>query len=98
MGWVNSVSFSPDDKYIISGSFDGTTRYWSIADGKEIARFIGFNDGEWIVITPEGYYSSSQNGHKHLSVRMGNSIYGIDQFYDVFIVLTLLLQNLEAMI
>ena len=84
VGWVNSVSFSPDDKYIISGSFDGTTRYWSIADGKEIARFIGFNDGEWIVITPEGYYSSSQNGHKHLSVRMGNSIYGIDQFYDVF--------------
>jgi WD40 repeat protein len=83
-GWINSVAFSPDNKYIVSGSFDGTTRLWSISGGREMARFIGFNDGEWIVITPEGYYNSSQNGHKHLSMRMGNSIYGIDQFYDVF--------------
>ncbi len=82
--WVNSVSFSPDDKYLLSSSFDGTTRLWDRATGKEMARFIGFNDGEWIVITPEGYYNSSPNGHKHLSIRMGNSIYGIDQFYDVF--------------
>lgn len=82
--WVNSASFSPDDKRIISGGFDATTRIWDVASGKELARFIGFEDGEWVVITPEGYYNSSPNGHKHLSLRMGNSIFGIDQFYDVF--------------
>lgn len=43
-----------------------------------------FTDGEWIIITPEGYYNSSLNGHKHLNIRMGNNVYGIDQFYDIF--------------
>ncbi len=82
--WVNSASFSEDDKRIISGGFDATTRIWDVASGRELARFIGFEDDEWVVITPEGYYNSSPNGHKHLSLRMGNSIFGIDQFYDVF--------------
>ncbi len=82
--WVNAASFSPDETKIISGAFDATTRIWDIASGRELAKFIGFKDGEWVVITPEGYYNSSPNGHKHLSLRMGNSIFGIDQFYDVF--------------
>ncbi|HQP25667.1 MAG TPA: PDZ domain-containing protein, partial [Smithellaceae bacterium] len=82
--WVNSASFSPDGKRIITGGFDATTRIWDVASGREVASFIGFVDGEWVVITPEGYYNSSSNGHKHLSLRMGNSIFGIDQFYDVF--------------
>jgi len=43
-----------------------------------------FKDGEWIAITPEGYYNSSINGHKYLNIRVGNNVYGIDQFYDVF--------------
>ncbi len=76
--------FFPDGKYIMTGSGDGTSRIWDTASGKEIAQFIGFIDGEWIVITPEGYYNSSQNGHKYLNIRMDNSVYGIDQFYDVF--------------
>ncbi len=82
--WVNAASFSPDETKIISGAFDATTRIWNVASGRELARFIGFEDGEWVFITPEGYYNSSPNGHKHLSLRMGNSIFGIDQFYDVF--------------
>lgn len=82
--WVNSAAFSADNKRIISGGFDATTRIWDVASGSELARFIGFEDDEWVVITPEGYYNSSPNGHKHLSLRMGNSIFGIDQFYDVF--------------
>jgi WD40 repeat protein len=82
--WVNRALFSPDGKKIISAGFDATTRIWDVATGSELAKFIGFQDGEWVVITPEGYYNSSPNGHKHLSLRMGNSIFGIDQFYDVF--------------
>ncbi len=82
---IASVAFSPDGKHILSaGQDDGTARLWDITTGREIAKFVGFKDGEWIVIVPEGYYNSSLNGHKYLNIRMGNNVYGIDQFYDVF--------------
>ena len=81
---VNAAAFSPDGVHIISVSKDGTTRLWKMSTGKEIAQFIGFNDGEWIVITPEGYFNASPNGAKNLNVRIGNKVYGIDQFYDRF--------------
>ncbi|MBI5893423.1 MAG: hypothetical protein HZB79_07215 [Deltaproteobacteria bacterium] len=81
---VGSVTFSPDGKYVFSGSGDNTARIWDISTGKEIAQFISFTDGEWIVITPEGYYNSSANGDKHLNVRIGNNVYGIDQYRSTF--------------
>jgi len=35
-------------------------------------------------ITPEGYYNASINGGKHLNVRIGNNVYSIDQYEDIF--------------
>ena len=81
---VNSVAFSPDGRYIVSGSDDQTTRLWDVSTGKEIAIIVSFDDGEWIAITHEGYYNSSLYGHKHLNIRQGLRVFGIDQFYDVF--------------
>lgn len=82
---VNSVTFSPDGRYALSsGSLDGTMRIWDITSGKEIAQFISFTDGEWLVITPEGYSNASPNGAKHLNVRVGMNVYSIDNFYEKF--------------
>jgi len=83
-GDISSIAFSNDIKSFISGGSDGTIRRWDINTGKEIAQFISLKDNEWIVITPEGYYNSSLNGHKYLNIRVGSKVYGIDQFYDVF--------------
>ena len=76
--------FSDDGRRIITGSGDGTVRLWDVKSGREISQSIGFTNGEWIVITPEGYYNSSARGHEYLNIRQGNKVYGIDQFYDVF--------------
>jgi len=81
---VNSIAFSPDSKQILSGSSDGTIRIWDVSTGKEIAQFISFVDGEWIVITPDGYYNSSPNGDRYINVRVGNNVYGIDQYRSTF--------------
>ncbi len=84
LGEIIGLTFSPDGKYILSASGDGTTRLWDISTGKEIAQFISFTDGEWVVITPEGYFNASPNGAKHLNVRVGNNVYSIDNFYEKF--------------
>jgi WD40 repeat protein len=81
---ISSIGISPDGKYVYSGSYDGTTRLWDINTGKEIVQFINFTDGEWVVITPEGYFNASPNGAKHLNVRVGNNVYSIDNFYEKF--------------
>ncbi|HBR21296.1 MAG TPA: hypothetical protein DD713_01805 [Nitrospiraceae bacterium] len=83
-GDISSIAFSIDLKSFISGGLDGTIRRWDIKTGKEIAHFISLKEGEWIVITPEGYYNSSLNGHRYLNIRRDDKVYGIEQFYDVF--------------
>jgi WD40 repeat protein len=81
---VTSVAFSPDGNQILSGSWDSTTRIWDVSTGKEIAQFVSFTDGEWVVLTAEGYYSASPNGDQYLNVRIGNAVYSIDQYRAAF--------------
>ena len=53
-------------------------------DKTEAARFYTFSDGEWIVMTPEGYFNASPNGAKYINVRIGSQVYSIDNFYEKF--------------
>jgi WD40 repeat protein len=79
------ASESSDQKYkAVVNWNDKTIRLFENSTGKEIAQFISFTDGEWIVITPEGYFNASPNGAKHLNVRVGNKVYSIDNFYEKF--------------
>ncbi len=83
-GGVASIAFLQDGKQFLSKGYDGTTRLWDISAGKELAQFINFTGDEWVVITPEGYFNASENGDKHLNVRIGNTVYGIDQYREAF--------------
>jgi len=81
---VFSGAFSPDNRFVVTGSADGTTRIWDPSTGIEVARMVGFHDGEWVVMTPEGYYNSSAEGDRYLNVRLGNRVSGIDQYRTTF--------------
>ena len=85
IGTMNSTSVSPDSRYLLTNDGPGAiSRIWDISTGRELVRFISFTDGEWVAITPEGYFNASPRGAKHLNVRVGNQVYGIDQFYAKF--------------
>jgi WD40 repeat protein len=84
---VNAVTFANNGANIITGNKDGSVRTLDAATGKELAQFVSFTDGEWVTITPEGYYDSSEHGDKHLNVRIGeglHEVYGIDQYRESF--------------
>jgi WD40 repeat protein len=81
---VTSVYLSPDGRQLVSSADDGTTRFWDVATTREIAQFARFTDGEWIVITPEGYYNASPKGDKYLNVRVGKNVYGIENYRETF--------------
>ena len=37
-GGVTAVSFSPDGRYVATGSWDKTARVWEVSSGREVAR------------------------------------------------------------
>lgn len=81
---INSADITPDGTRAVSTSDDGTIRLWNTADGREIARLITFTDGEWIIITPQGYYNASLNGENNLNVRLGEQVHGIANYRETF--------------
>ncbi|HEY1244687.1 MAG TPA: caspase family protein, partial [Hyphomicrobiaceae bacterium] len=85
-GEVNSVAFSPDEKRVISGSDDTTARVWDTATGELLAILLTrprtrTRSGEWLVITPEGFFDASTRGAEMLTVVRGLQVFSIDQFY-----------------
>lgn len=78
-----ALAFSKDGKFLISGG-DASTRIWDYATGEEIATLISFEDGEWLVMTPNGYYNASEKGDQYLKVTVGGQPYSIAQLRESF--------------
>jgi hypothetical protein len=80
---VDKVSVSPDGKYLFTQG--EALRIHSFRTGTILADLIAFRDGEWILITPEGYFDlSSMVAAKRMGVSFGIKAYNINQFYDLF--------------
>lgn len=75
-----SVAFSTSDRYFLSGDANTAFKLWDISTGKELAMLVSFTNGEWIIVTPDGFFDSSLNGAQYLNLRIGSSVYSIDQF------------------
>ena len=80
---VNSVAFSPDGKYVVSGSDDNTARVWEAATGKEVAHMthdgccvtsVAFSpDGKYVVLGSGDIASASGNNGDN-SVRVWEAL------------------------
>ncbi|EDZ62433.1 WD repeat-containing protein [Sulfurimonas gotlandica GD1] len=84
-GKITSLSLSPNKKYLVSSGDDGTIKYWDIKTGKELLTTASFTDGEWLSITPDGYFDASKNGAKYLNLQTAPmEVSSIDQYYETF--------------
>ncbi len=79
-----SGQYHPNGKYVLMTMDDAAVRIYDVKTGNEVAVLIAFEDGEWLTITPEGYYNSSEKGARHLSVNLEGTSYSVERFYDVF--------------
>ena len=99
---LTSVAFSPDGRFALSGSKDMTTRIWDIESGDEVVKFMSSIDGEWIIVTPDGYYNTSPEGASllHWVYPGGLETFTFEQFESRFkrpdIIKARLSGNLEA--
>jgi len=83
---INDVCFSPDAKYVYSGSGDATIRKWHIPTTGELGRMHGSQNGEWITTTPDGYYTKSLEGNNlvHYVIPGIFETYAYEQFEALF--------------
>ena len=80
-GWVPSVGFSPDGRRVVSGSLDTTMRIWDAETGAQLAMLVGGRDGQWLALTPTGFFASSPSAYGLLAIAQGLDVTTIDQVH-----------------
>jgi WD40 repeat protein len=56
---VWAVATSSDGRLLVSGAQDQTLRLWNLATRELIVTLFHGTDGEWVLWTPQGYYTGS---------------------------------------
>ncbi len=67
---------------MLSGSADGTVRVWDSRTGQLLASLFGSRSGQWLAMTPAGFFAASGKGTEMLGVVRGLEAYSVMQFYD----------------
>jgi WD40 repeat protein len=58
--WVRTLTFTPDNKYIVSGSFDRTLRIWQVSTAKAVSTLDKHSKGVFaLTITPDNQILAS---------------------------------------
>lgn len=61
---VVSVVFSPNGKLLVSGSYDGTIKFWDVDSGKEIFTVIAQVNGASMAFSPDGSQLAYAEGNE----------------------------------
>lgn len=76
---LRSLEYTPDGKFLLSGSADGTVKIWNAESGKLLASLIAIDKNDWAVITPEGLFDASEGAQQLMYWRVGREIVALDQ-------------------
>ncbi len=77
---IRSIAFYPDDKRAVSVNSDGLMTIWDVDKGVKIGTFASFNDGEWVFLTPQGFFSASTQGAMHLNLNYNHCFTDIKDY------------------
>jgi WD40 repeat protein len=58
-GGVGAVTFSSDDRWMVSANSYGTIRYWDRGTGTWMATFTAARDGHWVALTASGFFAGA---------------------------------------
>lgn len=79
-GGIGGLTFSADDRWIVSASFDGTINYWSSETGRRALTFMMAKEGRWFAVTESGLFAASPGGDDFLNAVRGSKSLPASQF------------------
>ncbi len=80
-GVGTSILFFDNSRRLAVGNSNGTSTIWSAESNELLATTMHAPSGEWVTVTPEGFFVASENGAALVHVVRGFETFGIDQFY-----------------
>ncbi len=86
-GPVGSVAFHPRGYLITSVNGDGSIRLFSRATGKLVATLVAAGEGDWLVVTPEGYFDGSPAAWSRVGWRFADDplrVMPVEAFFNEF--------------
>ena len=92
---VSSIVVSPNGRTALTTSYDGTVKLWDTASGTLLANMVGFDGGQWLTMTPEGYFDASEGGAKLVSAVRGFEVRAVDQLFQALFRPDLLRQKMS---
>lgn len=73
---ASSLAFSPDGRHALISN-----EVYDVSNGQKLVTMLADRAGEWLAITPEGYFAASDRGADFLSAVQGYDVWSIDQLY-----------------
>jgi WD40 repeat protein len=80
-GHPGEFMFLQGGRRVVVGNSNGTSTIWNPQTGELLATIAQQQDGEWLTITPEGFFVASQKGDGLMHIVRGFETIGIDQVY-----------------
>jgi len=82
-GNIPAMAINADETRLLTSSDIGVSM-WNLKTGEEITKYVSFGtadeEGEWICMTPTGYYNASAMGAALMKVEAGGELYTMSQF------------------
>ena len=71
---LGSVAFSPNGRFVLTGSWDGTAIVWDARTGARLLTLISRDAAKtWVVYASDGHYDGSEAGRKLVTFRAGDT-------------------------
>ena len=77
---VKTVNYGLGDKFIFSASDDGIAKIWDSEKCEEVVRMISVNQSDYVLVTPDHYYTASKDALNGVSFRVKDQLFPFDQF------------------
>lgn len=79
-GRLEEATFTPDSRWVVTASQDGTVRIWDTRTGKETAALLGIGSTDYMVETPDNYYMASRGAvYASVALRVGDETFPFKQ-------------------